>query len=214
MENIIGSAPVEEKKKGFLSSVAIGMGALLGGPFVGGWMLGENFKELGKPELAKKYKIGGIVVFILLIVVASLVDTKSSFGFIAPFVALVLFNRFQKKEIEASLASGGKKRVKWPKVCIVFTVLLYVLVTLALVGGFWADKQLKTQDESMKNGQAGFSLVQEGKYNEAISLFSKNIALDSNDAESYMFRGIAKSQSDDVKGAIEELWHFQIKTTT
>jgi len=206
MEQIVGSAPVEVKKKGVFKVGVITVGAFIGGPFVGGWMLGENFKELGKPDLAKKYKIGGLIVFIALLVLVFLIDTdmKNSLSFLAPVLVLGFFNRYQKKEVESYITNGGIKRTKWPKVCIIFTIALYVLAISLFLLGSWAEKQISVQDDYIKNGQEGVNFIQAGKYKEAIVLFDKNILADSKDAESYVFRGTAKLQSDDIKGAIED----------
>jgi hypothetical protein len=169
MEQIIGPASIEVKKKGVFKVWAITGGAFFGGPFVGGWMLGENFKELGRPDLAKKYKIGGLILFVLLIILVSFVEIKTSLGFLAPVLALVFFNRYQKKEVEAYIIDGGIKRIKWPKICIIFTIILYVLAISSMLLGFWADDKLKLQEEQLQipvttntdNSQNTFFLAQE-----------------------------------------------------
>ncbi|NAS13111.1 hypothetical protein [Poritiphilus flavus] len=60
--------PVENKTKGIklYSSKAIGGATFFGGPLAAGYMIGENFKALGKPSEGRNSLIIGIVTTIIL----------------------------------------------------------------------------------------------------------------------------------------------------
>jgi len=209
MEQIVGSEPIEKEVKGFFTVGDIGIGAFVGGPFVGGWMLGENFRELGNSRLARKTKIIGIILFVLFIVATYFTKTSMSFGIISSGLAVIFFNRYQKKDLTESLKSGDKKkRTKWPRVCIIFTIVLYFLAILSVMFNLWINDNLKKQEEYTKNDKQAVSLMDEGKYNEAVSLFDKNLLIDSSDLRSHSLRGIAKLNSNDISGSIDDFNFF------
>src|SRR3989338_7529344 len=101
MEKIMDSkSTIREKKKGVFQKGSIILGGFLGGLFVACWMVGENFRELDRPVLAKNFKIIGAISFILTLVVAYFYADSSvaAFSVGAIILAYMAFEH-QKEEV-------------------------------------------------------------------------------------------------------------------
>ena len=156
MEQVIGATPIEKEKRGVYSAASIGGGILLGGPFVVGWLMGENYKELGKPVLARRAKIIGIISFVLLIFISSLVKSNIGLGAITYGISYALFQRYQSKEVAEYLKNGGKKRKWWPAICIIVTSFIYLILILGLI----VTPLLKEKLEKIKANSASDQQIQ------------------------------------------------------
>jgi hypothetical protein len=136
-EQVVGASPVvaeTSKAKGVYTLGSIIFGSILGGAFVVGWLMGENYKALGKPELATRAKVTGAVVFILLMIAVSFVNQKNlHLGTIVDGLAIVVFARLQKKDVEEYLKNGGIKRGRWPLICILYVLLAIGVTILGII---------------------------------------------------------------------------------
>ena len=132
---------VNKKIKGLYSNNAMRLSAFLGGPFVAGFMAGENYKEMGFAKKSRLVKWLGVgftaLVFILPNLLTSLNAVPSGgdlrgIGFLGALIGLVLIN-FQAKDVKQQLESGTKKRIGWPTICIVFVLGYIGLVVLSTI---------------------------------------------------------------------------------
>ncbi len=132
MENII------EKKGVYQGSLIFAL--LFGGPFVTGWLVSENLKELGEFKKARKIKIIGIIsgLFFMFLPAIFFLLTKEAFhnsvyiGILSLSFSYGLISSLGTK-VKEYLEKGGVKRKKWPVICIIFAILNIVLVVLPMV---------------------------------------------------------------------------------
>lgn len=123
----------------------------IGGPLAGFYLLNVNFKNLKKPQLAKKAFLKGIFISLVFFTAVLILPPKITNIIpitILPIIYCVLLGTYadiiQGSEIKSHIKSGGKKYSGWRAVsigivCLVLT-LLYVVI-LALFFSF-AEKYL------------------------------------------------------------------------
>jgi tetratricopeptide (TPR) repeat protein len=210
-EQIVGATPMqqeEKKSKGVYTQGAILVGAILGGPVVVGWLMGENYKALEKKKLSIRSKVIGVVSFVGIIILGSFAGKSNlRLGTIVDAAAYSLFFRFQKKDVEDYIKNGGKKRRFWPAICIVFAVILYGLLALSLFGNNIANYYTESKGISastIDTNKQAMALAKAHDFSGAIKVFDQSIAIDSQDSLAYLMRGISKLGQNDPDGAIAD----------
>ena len=113
-ENILEEAPQFKLYKDF----AVRVGTFFGGPLVAGYLIAENFKNLGEKNKIKMTWIITIIATILIFVIAYFVSTSTSFpSYILPLVytgiASALVQQMQGPRIKSHEADGGQFYSAW-----------------------------------------------------------------------------------------------------
>jgi hypothetical protein len=124
-------------EKKVYSWLAILVSSVIGGPLGGVYMLGENFKVMGKKDSARKTFIIGaasvIAISIALILTPeNIVEQIPNYLLtaVAAGVLAGLAKKHQEKGIKDILSSGGKKQSVWKIAAI---TVLFTLIMLAFV---------------------------------------------------------------------------------
>lgn len=157
MENIQPVSPptseivTSPQSKGVYSIGEMVIAAFFAGPFVSGYLASENHKELGDKNSARIVMILGILLSLLLIglpvfiihVLHKPVNSTINLGY---FLGMML-TVGQGDKIKSYLEKGGKKRHQWPTACIVFTVLIYTIFTLSIIGHIVVKKHTPTDSQ-------------------------------------------------------------------
>lgn len=89
---------------------AIQIGTFLGGPFVAGYLIAANYKQLGELENAKKTWIWTIISFFAFVLVVSFVPDSvpnAVFTVVNTAIVTVLVQKFQGAKIKAHIEGGG-----------------------------------------------------------------------------------------------------------
>ena len=116
---------------------AIQIATFLGGPLVAGYLIAENFKQLGEPEKVKKTWLWSILGFIAIMVLAFMVpQSVPAVVFTVTYtgVAAFIVKKYQSSQIKAHLEAGGglysTKRA-------VFTGIIGAIVLIAVVLAYY-----------------------------------------------------------------------------
>ena len=148
MEPAITGEAIEavESTKKIYTNRAIGVGTALGGPLVAGYFIAENFKAFGEVSKAKKTWIYTILTTIIILTIAfNIPDNVKIPNSIIPFcyaaIACFLVECFQKKNISAYIALGGKP-FSWGRTILVSVIGLAITLALLfiVVVIFFADE--------------------------------------------------------------------------
>lgn len=133
-ENLIDFIPVKEK---LYSSKAIGGATFLGGPLAAGYMIGENFKALNKPQQGRASLIVGILFTLVLLV--SLVFIPDSImnkipNFLIPLIYLVIVkgivDLLQGKDLKAHAENGHSFYSGWRAALIGFISFVIMVIII------------------------------------------------------------------------------------
>jgi hypothetical protein len=123
-------APVTKlEKQRIYSKEAIRIGAYLGGPIVGAYLMSHNFKVFGNKEKARKAWLINFVVLVVLITLLWLCISKAPKGSSPPTFFPLLYSaamfyiikNFQGDEIDAHRNLGGETYGFW-RVAIITTI--------------------------------------------------------------------------------------------
>lgn len=100
---------------------------LFGGPFVTGWLVSENLKELGEIQKAKIIKILGIILGIIFFIAPPFIFVKRNIfvGILTLVISFLMLTPLMLKIKESKLyiVNGGKVRSMWPLICIIFSII-------------------------------------------------------------------------------------------
>ncbi|MCL2673530.1 MAG: hypothetical protein FWF01_04015 [Alphaproteobacteria bacterium] len=94
---------------------SMGVGTILFGPMVAGYMLYRNHKIFGQDDMAKKAVFASVLVLAVLMPAAILVPGENTLAFfrLTPILytvgAIWWMERFQKHDIEQHIENGGKQ---------------------------------------------------------------------------------------------------------
>ncbi|MFA5052475.1 MAG: hypothetical protein WC565_00210 [Parcubacteria group bacterium] len=124
--------------------LAVLISAFIGGPFGGIYMLSQNYKTLGKDDLAKKWLLFGSLAIVGFLVVMSLLPasfTSPTAGAAASSAIAIglglTAKQKQDKEIKEILAAGGRKQSVGKIIGInVLSILITLVLTLVVTGIF------------------------------------------------------------------------------
>lgn len=136
-ENILNPEPDFKLNK----DRAVYLGAFLGGPLAAGYLIAENFKNLGQFDKVKNTWLIAIAVTILLIAAVLLVPgVKKLPSYIIPIIyaliAQALVRKYQMEDINAHIEKGGQLFSVWRGVLVGLigaVVLLAIIVILFLI---------------------------------------------------------------------------------
>ncbi|MEQ9442831.1 MAG: hypothetical protein RIG62_27570 [Cyclobacteriaceae bacterium] len=120
------------------SAIGVRLGTFIGGPLAGGYLLSQNFKAIGRADLARRTQVLGMLItvaFLSALAAAPEGATDKIPGVIFPllfmFLANRLFDRYQKEAVDQLLqAEEGTQLSNWRVVGI---SLLLVTITLLLL---------------------------------------------------------------------------------
>ncbi len=125
----------EQNRPTYFSPAQIAVATFIGAPSAGCWLMAHNFLAEGKPSLAGKWKLGGIVGTVVLLILssflpASVPNSALPIGYTIGLLqaAKHLFGTQVSLRIEAGHASGS-----WWKVIGVAVVSLAIIVA-TLIG--------------------------------------------------------------------------------
>jgi heme/copper-type cytochrome/quinol oxidase subunit 4 len=128
-------SPLVTKK--VYSENAIRIGTFLGGPLVTGYLMAENYKQLGETSKVKLTWILSILATIVVFTIAFLLPTNTQTRII-PIIysaaAFYLVKNLQGNQIKAHLENGGQTYSAWRAVLV--GVICLVVLLLILFGGF------------------------------------------------------------------------------
>ncbi|MFI5188616.1 MAG: hypothetical protein ACHQF0_17920 [Chitinophagales bacterium] len=117
---------------------AIRIATFLGGPLVAGYLVAENYKELGETEKVKTTWMIAIVSTVVLFVIAYFLPEKAPRPLlpIAYSVGVYyLVQNLQGAKIKAHIAAGGQM---WPMWNAVLAGIIGLVIIVAIVfGGFY-----------------------------------------------------------------------------
>lgn len=116
---------------------AIGVGALLGGPLVAGYLIAENFKAFKDPDKAKKAWIYATIACILIfggifLIPENIKIPNQVIPITYTLIAYYLVQHFQGQNIITHLNSGGEFFSWWRTIAI---GLIGLVITLTVVLG-------------------------------------------------------------------------------
>jgi len=118
---------------------AISVGTFIGGPLVAGYLIAENFKQLGQIERIKPTWIISICTTIVIFGVIFLIPNIEKVpNYLIPLIytgiTTFLVQKFQGTAIETHISSGGQTFSIWRAVGIGFIgVAILFLITIAIV---------------------------------------------------------------------------------
>lgn len=136
---------VEEKQKSgrFFTEMHAFLGTLIGGPFMGVYILYHNFKTLGKNDAAKKTVIFGLLLSIIFLVIAFLLPDYLTDGYGAFLLALIpifttlgVMNKSQSLTIADKLHKGYKRAGLLEVFAKSFASLIFTFVIILAISIF------------------------------------------------------------------------------
>lgn len=130
MEETIFSENITRK---VYSEKAVRLATFLGGPLVTGYLLAENFKNLGEQEKIAKTWIFSILATIVIIIIAFMLPSKTPsqlLPFAYTFAAYYLMQYVQGAQIKNHLQNGGQVYSIWRSVLIGLIGLVVIVVLL------------------------------------------------------------------------------------
>jgi hypothetical protein len=130
---------LDRPKPKIFSKKAIHLGTLLGGPFVTGYLLSENFKAFGEHNRSKISLVIGTVSSLLFMLLIFTLPEKISDKIPSHFIPLInilieylIVQKYQASRIDEYLESGSPKGSLW-KVAGVSLVVLAIMLSPALL---------------------------------------------------------------------------------
>ncbi len=143
MDKDILTKPPEFK---LYSDRSVYVGTLLGGPLVAGYLVAENFKELGEHENAKKTWIFAIIASIIIFGGVFIIPgiekvPKLLIPILYSVIAQAFVKRFQGTLIKNHLETGGQVFSVWRSVAIgiIGLAITFIILFLAIL---LTDKQI------------------------------------------------------------------------
>lgn len=135
MENNILSPRPEFK---FYQHTAIYVGTFLGGPLVAGYLISENYKQLGQQKNAEKTWKYAIATTIVMFAIAFLIPCIEKVPvYLAPLIytgiASDLFKHLQENQIISHKEKGGQVYSVWRAVFIGIAGLIIMLGIILLI---------------------------------------------------------------------------------
>jgi hypothetical protein len=128
---------------------AIQIATFLGGPLVAGYLIAENYKQIGQPEKVKKAWLWCGIAFALMLVLAYIVPEsvpRLAFAAFNTIVVTIILRWIQADQIKAHIEAGGglysTRRAVFTSfiVCaIMFAVVLacyFILDALHIIEGY------------------------------------------------------------------------------
>ncbi len=141
MQDEILSATSQNKvyKEG---SMAIAI--LLGGPFVVGYLMAHNFKQLNQPEKIKRTWLYSTIGFIILLGGAAAIPESVpipnlAYNFVFAMVALFFVQKYQGKHLKQHIEEGGAVYSTW-RAAGIGVLCMVVCVSIALLSLYLADQ--------------------------------------------------------------------------
>jgi Na+/alanine symporter len=137
-ENVLQPIPTFKLYK----DKAIYLGTFIGGPLVAGYLIAENFKQLGQLE---KVKITWVISILSTIVIFGglflIPNADKVPNYIIPIIytgiAQLLVKKFQEESIKAHIAKGGQTFSNWRAAWIggvglvILLAIIFIIVLLA-----------------------------------------------------------------------------------
>ena len=119
------------------SAVGVRLGTFIGGPIAGGYLLSQNFKAIGRTDLARRAQVLGILTTLILtsILIALPEEATSKIpNVLLPllfmFLANRLFERYQKAAVDQLLETQkGAQLSNWNAAGV---ALLFAIATFSL----------------------------------------------------------------------------------
>jgi hypothetical protein len=131
-ENLLSTLPAFK----LYDNIAIRIGTFLGGPLATGYLMAENFKQLGQEDKVKNTWIISIIATIVICTIAVLVP-KDFPGYILPVlytgIASYLVQRFQDVQIKFHIEEGGQLYSRWRAALVALVGLLLIVVICAAI---------------------------------------------------------------------------------
>ena len=131
-ENLLSTLPAFK----LYDNIAIRIGTFLGGPLATGYLMAENFKQLGQEDKVKNTWIISIIATIVVCTIAVLVP-KDFPGYILPVlytgIASYLVQRFQDVQIKFHIEEGGQLYSRWRAALVALVGLLLIVVICAAI---------------------------------------------------------------------------------
>ncbi len=125
--------------------IAIYTGTLIGGPLVTGYLMAENFRNLGEENKAKKTWIISVVTTIILfgsifVLPDSVTIPSTIIPLIYVLIAYYFVHKFQSAKIKQHIDNGGLSYSVWRAALIgfigLFLILTVVLVVAVIIASF------------------------------------------------------------------------------
>ncbi len=125
------------------------IGTFLGGPLVAGYLIAENFKNFNEPEKAKKTWIYTIIATIaifggIFLIPGTVKIPNQIIPLVYTGIAYLLVQRFQDKQINSHIDSGGQIYSWWRTIAV---GLIGLAITLVAVFGilYFSNTQSNAQ---------------------------------------------------------------------
>ena len=122
---------MQENVKKFYSIWQITWATLIASPLAAGWLMGQNYKQLGQPEKTRKANIIGFVCTLALLIAAIFLP-ESFPNLVLPVITAIATKNaareIQGKQIAAQFALGAEKHSGWKVFGISLIIFLLALV--------------------------------------------------------------------------------------
>lgn len=125
------------------SVIGVRLGTFIGGPAAGGYLLSQNFKAIGRADLARRALILGITITVAFTsIILALPDEISDkipnilFPLVFMFLSSRLFDRYQKEAVNQLLETEqGTQVSNWNAfgISVLFAIALFIVVFLFYV---------------------------------------------------------------------------------
>ncbi|HZH95284.1 MAG TPA: hypothetical protein VEY06_05330 [Flavisolibacter sp.] len=136
MEQDILSTTIQNK---VYSERSIALAILVGGPFLVGYFVAHNFRQLNQPEKVKKtwlFSTIGLFIFFVLagIIPESVPVPNLAYNFAIAMIALLCIQKYQGKYLKQHIADGGPVYSTWKAVglTLAFLAALFAIILLLL----------------------------------------------------------------------------------
>lgn len=133
MEETVLSETITHK---IYTETAVRLGTFLGGPLVTGYLLAENFKNLGEQEKVKKTWFFSILAAIVIFAIAFMLPAKTPAQLLPiayAVAAYYLTQSIQGVQIKNHLQNGGESYSIWRSVLIGLIGLVVTISVLAVI---------------------------------------------------------------------------------
>jgi hypothetical protein len=138
-ENLLSALPTFK----LYNNISVRLATFLGGPLAAGYLIAENFKELGEHSKIRMTWIISIVTTILICVIGVLLSKIKSFpNYIVPIIytwtASYLVQHFQGDNIKLHIEEGGRFYSRWRAALvgiIALAILIVVFVAVFIIIG-------------------------------------------------------------------------------
>ncbi len=131
----------DDKRKRFYKISGIGLGTFFGSIVVGGYLLAQNYKQLGQHAEAKKSLIYSVLGLVAIFAVGWFVDMYVTIPDIVYSIAQVVIiiqiaKAHQGKALARHLASNGRFYSNWRAfgISLIFMAVLIAIIVAAIYG--------------------------------------------------------------------------------